>query len=74
MCIRDSTGFTGTSIRIDPELDLFVVLLTNRVSPTRENSAHVPLRRAVHDAVARSIMDATVPPRPGSPAAREGRR
>ncbi len=51
------TGFTGTSIWIDPELDLFVVLLTNRVNTTRENSRHVALRRAVHDAVARAVLD-----------------
>jgi beta-glucosidase-like glycosyl hydrolase/CubicO group peptidase (beta-lactamase class C family) len=63
------TGFTGTSIWIDPELDLFVILLTNRVSPTRENSRHVPLRRAVHDLAARAITDRSVAPRPGSPAA-----
>src|SRR5712671_2092498 len=31
------TGFTGTSIWIDPDRELFVVLLTNRVHPTREN-------------------------------------
>jgi hypothetical protein len=31
------TGYTGTSLWIDPELDLWVVLLTNRVHPTREN-------------------------------------
>jgi len=31
------TGFTGTSIYIDPDRQLFVVLLTNRVNPTREN-------------------------------------
>ena len=30
-------GFTGTSLWIDPERDLFVVLLTNRVNPTRAN-------------------------------------
>jgi CubicO group peptidase (beta-lactamase class C family) len=57
------TGFTGTSIWIDPELDLFVVLLTSRVNPTRENQRHVPLRRAVHDAVARAVRDRPVPPR-----------
>ncbi|HSG50256.1 MAG TPA: glycoside hydrolase family 3 N-terminal domain-containing protein, partial [Longimicrobiales bacterium] len=67
------TGFTGTSIWIDPELDLFVVLLTNRVSPTRENSRHVPLRRAVHDLAVRAITDRRVPPRPGTPPA-EARR
>ncbi len=51
------TGFTGTSLWIDPELDLFVVLLTSRTNPTRENRAHLTLRRAVHDAVARAIRD-----------------
>jgi beta-glucosidase-like glycosyl hydrolase/CubicO group peptidase (beta-lactamase class C family) len=54
------TGFTGTSIWVDPELDLFVVLLTNRVNPTRENRGHVPLRRAVHDVVATSIRDVPI--------------
>ncbi len=51
------TGFTGTSIWVDPELDLFVVLLTSRTNPTRDNSRHVPLRRAVHDAAALAITD-----------------
>jgi CubicO group peptidase (beta-lactamase class C family) len=54
------TGFTGTSLWVDPELDLFVVLLTSRTNPTRENRRHVPLRRAVHDAVARAITDRPV--------------
>jgi CubicO group peptidase (beta-lactamase class C family) len=45
------TGFTGTSLWIDPERDLYVVFLTNRVHPTRENSAIRPIRRALHDAV-----------------------
>ena len=57
------TGFTGTSIWMDPELDLWVVLLTNRVHPSRENQKHVSLRRAVHDAVALSITDRVVEPR-----------
>jgi CubicO group peptidase (beta-lactamase class C family) len=52
------TGFTGTSIWIDPEKNLFVVLLTNRVDPTRESNRHVPLRRAVADAAQMSITDA----------------
>ena len=55
------TGFTGTSIWIDPELDLFVVLLTNRVNPTRDNTKHVPLRRAIHDLAALAITDLEVP-------------
>ncbi len=58
------TGFTGTSIWVDPELDVFVVLLTNRVNPTRANRSHIPFRRAVHDAVAASITDMVVEPRP----------
>src|SRR5690606_31181409 len=39
------TGFTGTSLWIDPTQDLFVVLLTNRVNPTRSNNKHVSLDR-----------------------------
>jgi CubicO group peptidase (beta-lactamase class C family) len=52
------TGFTGTSMWMDPERGLFVILLTNRVNPTRNNNRHVPLRRAVADAAQRSILDA----------------
>jgi len=52
------TGFTGTSIWIDPERGLFVILLTNRVNPVRDNTRHVPLRRAVADAAQSAIMDA----------------
>jgi beta-glucosidase-like glycosyl hydrolase/CubicO group peptidase (beta-lactamase class C family) len=54
------TGYTGTSIWLDPELDLWVVLLTNRVHPTRENQKHIPLRRALHDAAALAITDRPV--------------
>jgi CubicO group peptidase (beta-lactamase class C family) len=59
------TGFVGTSLWIDPELDLWVVLLTNRVHPSRENEKHVPFRRELHDAAARSITDRPVVPRGG---------
>ena len=52
------TGFTGTSIWIDPEKQLFVILLTNRVNPTRDNQKQVPLRRAVADAVQRAVIGA----------------
>lgn len=54
------TGFTGTSLWIDPELDVWVVLLTNRVHPTRENPRIAALRRAVHDGVALAITDRPV--------------
>jgi len=45
------TGFTGTSIWIDPARDLFVVLLTNRVDPTRANTRIGGVRIRVSDAV-----------------------
>ena len=48
------TGFTGTSLWIDPEQDLYVVLLTNRVHPSRDNNAIQPIRRAVHDEIVAS--------------------
>lgn len=54
------TGFTGTSIWIDPEKDLFVVVLTNRVNPTRNNNRHVQLRRDVADAVQQSVLGARI--------------
>lgn len=43
------TGFTGTSIWIDPTRDLVVVLLTNRVHPTRDNPRLGPLRPLAAD-------------------------
>ena len=45
------TGFTGTSIWIDPQRQLFVILLTNRVNPTRANEKIREARPAVHDAI-----------------------
>jgi len=49
------TGFTGTTIWIDPDRQLFVVLLTNRVNPTRENHKIAEVRPAVHDAVLQGL-------------------
>jgi CubicO group peptidase (beta-lactamase class C family) len=54
------TGFTGPSIWIDPERDLFIVLLLNRVNPTRDNQQHVQLRRDLADAVQTAITDMAV--------------
>lgn len=45
------TGFTGTSIGIDPTRDLFVILLSNRVDPTRNNNKISEVRRRLTDAV-----------------------
>jgi len=52
------TGFTGTSIWVDPERGVFVVLLTNRVNPTRANLRHEALRRDIGEAVQTAIVDA----------------
>lgn len=56
------TGFTGASIWIDPEKELFVILLTNRVYPTRENEKIQQVRPAVHDAVVEALGLAAAPP------------
>jgi CubicO group peptidase (beta-lactamase class C family) len=46
------TGFTGTSLWIDPELDIYAVLLTNRVHPAAgPNDSMQAVRRAFHDAL-----------------------
>ena len=56
------TGFTGTSIWIDPARDLFIVLLTNRVNPTRQNTRIGGVRVALADAVIGA--QGSVPARP----------
>jgi CubicO group peptidase (beta-lactamase class C family) len=45
------TGFTGTTLWIDPDREVYVVLLTNRVHPTPDNDAIFQVRPALHDAV-----------------------
>lgn len=49
------TGFTGTSIWIDPARDLFVILLSNRVYPTRANQRIIAFRPDLHCAIIRAI-------------------
>ena len=51
------TGFTGTSIWADPARALFVLLLSNRVHPTRENKRLLSFRAPLHDAVVRALDD-----------------
>lgn len=53
------TGFTGTSLWIDPERDLYVVLLTNRVHPTRRNDGIRAVRSRLHDAVVDDVLRQT---------------
>lgn len=56
------TGFTGTSIWIDPERSLFVVLLMNRVNSHGTSTRHTQLRRDLADAVQQAIVDAPLIP------------
>lgn len=49
------TGFTGTSIYIDRKRNAFIILLTNRVNPTRDNKQIAPARIAIHTALLSAI-------------------
>lgn len=49
------TGFTGTSIWVDPTRRLVVVLLSNRVNPSRDNARLGPLRGLVADRVVSTL-------------------
>lgn len=42
------TGFTGTSLWIDPEAGRYAILLSNRVHPSREERGFAELRRDFH--------------------------
>jgi CubicO group peptidase (beta-lactamase class C family) len=48
-------GFTGTSLWIDPDRAVYVILLTNRVHPTPDNHAIKQVRPAFHDAVMEAL-------------------
>jgi CubicO group peptidase (beta-lactamase class C family) len=49
------TGFTGTSVAVDPERNLIVVFLTNRVNPSRTFQKIFDVRPKLHDAVVRAL-------------------
>ncbi len=51
------TGFTGTSVAVDPTKNLIVVLLTNRVYPTRENKKIGIIRPKIHDVIMESLIN-----------------
>lgn len=57
------TGFTGTAIWVDPSHQLVLVLLTNRVHPTRANQGHIALRRAVATRVFQTVLADSSGPR-----------
>lgn len=50
------TGYTGTSIWVDPTRDIVIVLLTNRVNPTRDTPKFGMLRAVIADAVMLSLF------------------
>ena len=49
-------GFTGTSLWIDHENEIIIVLLTNRVHPTRETKGMYSIRRNFHTEVMKAIL------------------
>ncbi len=51
------TGFTGTSMLIDPETRTIIILLTNRVYPTRKNNKIRQFRPKFHDAVMKALNE-----------------
>ena len=67
-CVRDSSsgqyfsqnsvghlGFTGTSFWMDLDREIIVILLTNRVHPTRTNNAIKAFRPQLHDSVMKML-------------------
>jgi CubicO group peptidase (beta-lactamase class C family) len=61
------TGFTGTSLWIDPERGAFVLLLTNRVNPSRQNTRIGLVRVALADAAMAALDGAAAPLTPSTP-------
>lgn len=49
-------GYTGTSIWVDPTRELEVVLLSNRVHPTRRNEAIKQFRPLIHDVIFEELV------------------
>lgn len=54
--VMGHTGFTGTSIWIDPEQNFYIILLTNRVHPTRDNPKIGRVRANFADAAVRDFI------------------
>ena len=48
-------GFTGCSIWIDPEREIDVILLTNRIHPSTDNESIKQFRPALHDLVMETL-------------------
>ena len=50
------TGFTGTSIWIDPDANIYVIILTNRVYPSRDSYVYTPFRPLIADATYEALV------------------
>lgn len=51
------TGFTGTSILVDEENELGIVILSNRVHPTRENTKIYEKRKEIHHFILKTLKE-----------------
>ena len=51
------TGFTGTSIVVEPETGIMVVILANRVYPSRDNVKMLRFRRTFHNLIFSALVD-----------------
>ncbi len=49
-------GFTGTSFWMDLKREIIIILLTNRIHPTRENTGIKCFRPEIHDAVMEELI------------------
>lgn len=49
------TGFTGTSCWVDRDRNLVIVLLSNRVHPSRENTKIISFRPLIHNEIIKTI-------------------
>ena len=50
-------GFTGTSLWVDPNKKIIIILLTNRTYPTREKLGMYKLRRDLHNEIMNTILN-----------------
>lgn len=64
------TGFTGTSLWLDPDYDLAVILLTNAVHPSRITAERAPVRQGFHRIVSEAV-EASIPSRYSPPSPRK---
>lgn len=51
------TGFTGTAVWVDPQVELVAVLLTNRVHPSRQNEQIQRVRPLFFNAVRSAVQE-----------------